>query len=165
MGDTIIAQLSGLPYHKDYLDRVKLDYPWDLKLVDFYYCTREQQQYTYQSRVKPWLIQHQIMGVHRFEQFDFRLLDSDISVISIDPAHCIDHVVDLYLNKVQSELGYSKATDQQLSQRSIEINRALAAKRIRQWRNANILPSDIVFDLNAFLQDSNYCNTFADLLQ
>jgi len=165
MGDTIIAQLSGLPYHKDHLDRVKLDYPWDLKLVDFYHCTSEQQQNIYQSSVKPWLIKHQIVGVHRFEQFDFKVLDSDISVISIDPSHCINYVVDLYLTKVQSELGYSKATDQQLSQRSIEINRALAAKRIGQWRNANILSSDIVFDLNAFLQDSNYCNTFADFLQ
>lgn len=165
MGDTIIAQLSGLPYHKDYLDRVKLDYPWDLKLVDFYYCTREQQQHTYQSCIKPWLNQHRFVGVHRFEQFDFQSLDTNILVISIDPMACIDHVVNLYLTKVQSELGYSKTTDQLLSQHSADINRALATKRITQWRDTNILSSDIVFDLNAFLQDSNYCNTFADLLQ
>jgi len=167
MGDTIIAYLLGVDYQRDYLGRVRHEYPWNFKDVGFYQLPIESKANIFIDIIKPWLDDCSIIGAHRFEQFDFRELDNDIQVLSIDPRCCLDQVAKMFLNKVQSETGYYHAMDQTLDTAiaerygpSSELRIKFAQKKITQWAERNILPSDSVVSLTEFLQDNSCVDQF-----
>lgn len=162
MGDTIIAYLLGVDYQRDYLGRVRHEYPWNFKDVGFYQLPIESKANIFTDVIKPWLDDCGIIGAHRFEQFDFRELDNSIQVLSIDPRSCLDQVAKMFIDKVQSELGYYHAVDQTLDSAIVEkygidseLRIKFAQKKIIQWAEHNILPSDNVVGLDEFLQDSS----------
>lgn len=171
LGDTIIHKLTALPQWVDYVGSVKLDYPWNLKTVAFYKSSFEQKRHVFNSIIKPWLKNNQVIGAHRFEQFDFQTLDNNIKVLSIDPRQCLDLVAPLFMQKVQKVVGYYDSTVQQLDQVLIKrygenhkIRIDLAKKQITKWCENNILPTDTVINLKLYLDDSSYIDQYKQLV-
>ena len=72
LGDTIITHLANVEHWRDYVDSVKIDYPWNLKTMLFYQSSDNQQQMIYKCFIKPWLDNNKVIGAHRFESFDYR---------------------------------------------------------------------------------------------
>jgi hypothetical protein len=170
LGDTVITKLTDLPQWKDYLGSVKLDYPWNLKNVKFYQSLPEQQQYVYNEIIKPWLVEKHVIGVHRFEQFDFTQLDKKLKVLSIDCRQCLDYVAPLFIQKVQKVVGHYDSTVQHLDtvitqkySDNHKLKIELSKRQILNWCNTNILPGDAVMQLEKFLEDPNYIHQFKNL--
>lgn len=166
LGDTVIAYLLGFDSQRDHRGRIRNGYPWDLKEVDFYYQPLDSKIKVYVEIIKPWLDEYNIIGVHRFECFDFALLD-DVQVLSIDPRSMLDQVASMYLDKVQSDEGYYHSADQTVNDAIVarygnnsELKLQLAKKRIIQWCEHNILSSDIVLSLDEFVQDNSCVDKF-----
>jgi hypothetical protein len=167
MGDTIIAQLLGKEDQRDELGRVRNEYPCDLKKFDFYQMPWDLQVKVYTETIKPWLDTNQIIGAHRFEQFDFKKLNSNFRVLSIDPRSQLEQVAGMFLSKVQADQGYYLSIDQAVNNAIVarygsnsKIQLQLAQKRIVQWTEHNILSTDIVLSLDEFLQDSSCIDEF-----
>lgn len=171
LGDTVITYLKDIPYWTDYVGSVKLDYPWNLKTVDFYESIPEQQRLVYSSIVKPWLEKNNVIGAHRFNCFDFKQLDPALNVLTIDPRSSLDYVAPLFINKVQKIVGYynsdTQALDTALAKRygdNSALQIELAKKQIIEWCDQNIISGDVVIDLAKFLDNSEYIKQFQSLM-
>lgn len=166
MGDTVIAYLLGKEDQRDYLGRVRNGYPWNLKDVEFYRLAHRDKVKVYVDKIKPWLDEYNVIGAHRFEQFDFCQLD-DVMVLSIDPRTCLDIVAEMFLAKVQFDEGYFRDIDQNVNNAIVsrygnnsELRLKFAQKRIIQWAEHNILPTDNVLGLDEFLQNKSCVDRF-----
>jgi hypothetical protein len=167
LGDTIIAQLSGLAYIKDQTNRTLLEYPSNLKHTDFYGKTLAEQQSIYKVDIAPWLSTHGIIGSHRFESFDYRQLDNSIKVISINPMGSLDTIVKYYKEKVFNLYPHP---DERISTLINKIDNKygvdskhyaiIIQKYIKQWVENNILESDIILDIDKFINNPQYLNDF-----
>lgn len=171
LGDTIITHLANVEHWRDYVDSVKIDYPWNLKTMHFYQSSGNQQQMIYKCFIKPWLDNNKVIGAHRFESFDYRKLNPDIQVLTVDPVNCLDYVAPLFIKKVQKVVGYYdnklQQLDQVLAEKYGEDNKLqfeLAKNQIIKWREQNILDSDIIMDLSKFLDDVSYVDQYRSLI-
>jgi hypothetical protein len=162
-GDRVIAKISGLPFTIDSKDRYIIQYPIDLKLTEFYTQSAEDQRYSYLHTVKPFLTNSRVIGVHRNYGFDFKTLDENLTVISIDPIDCLKTVTQHYFNKVFL-LGRSHNTMitqiLQRYQHNPDIVYRVLEKEIVKWREINILPGDIIFNLQEFIDNNDYAERF-----
>ena len=166
MGDTIIAYLLGFDSQRDHRGRVCNGYPWDLKKFDFYQLPKDAKVKVYNEIIKPWLDQYGIIGVHRFERFDFAELDN-VQVLSVDPRSMLDQAASMYLDKVHTDSGYYQTIDQNFNNAIVaryghnsELRLQFAKKRIVQWCEHNILSTDTVLSLDEFLQDNSCVDKF-----
>ena len=167
LGDTVIAQLSGLTYIKDQTNRILLEYPSTLKHTDFYFKTLTEQKSIYKDDIAPWLLTHKIIGSHRFESFDYRLLDNSIQVISINPMGSLDTIVKYYKEKVfnlypHPDTRVSTLINKIDNKYGVDSNHysTIIQKYIKQWVENNILASDIILDIDKFIDNPQYLNDF-----
>ena len=164
LGDTVIAELTGLPITRDEYDRVCLDYPAELKQVEFYEKTLEEQHKIYNT-IKSKNIN--IIGAHRFNNFDFKLLDPTVNVISINPGGAVSLVAKYYKNKVHFQYPHWNLAIRKLI-KNIETKYGkestyyedIIVKHIKQWTESNILATDTQFDLQTYLDDQSYIKQF-----
>ena len=161
MGDTVISQLSGLPFIKDNLNRTIIDYPDELKQVEFYDGSTSDQTLVYKQHLADALHDKGILGAHRFKQFDFKSLDHRIKVVSIDPTTVLQQVVEWYTEKVFAVYTHNNNTINKILEKNDHKLNAIRFKYdIEYWIKTNILKSDIIFDLGQYIANPEYINEF-----
>jgi len=160
-GDTIISQLSGLPSSVDNLNRTIIDYPYDIKYVEFYNKSIDEQKLIFSQTVVPFLENNGIIGAHRFNKLNYRDFDNRITVISIDPTSAIDQVVQWYDNKVFDVFGHGdQVINSILEKTNKDLKHIRFRKDIERWTKENILDTDVILDLKKYLDNPEYLNEF-----
>ena len=161
-GDRIIKDLFGLDHRVTEKDLYSLPITPLLKLPEFYnYDSREWFDYFYPTILNN-LATFGVIGAHRLNGFDFTKFLPKVSVISIDPSDQTELIAENFFKKVQGVrlVQDNPVITHLLNKKQFDSAKSYKQKLIANWKNSNILNKDIVFSLNRYINDPNYCQWF-----
>ena len=161
-GDRIIKDLFDIEFTVTESDIYRLPYDPVLKYPETYQLTDS----SFKLKVMPLALaslkNFGVIGAHRLSGLDFTQYFKNIKVVSIDPGNYSNIVSENFFKKVQ---GVRPEHDNPIVKYLLNKNQNSTAeiykqKLILDWKRDNILETDIVFSLNRYIEDINYCNWF-----